>query len=368
MSSYSASERSLRRFVRDYQSLNPSTAAELSSPPTPLEFSRFVASNRPVVIRGGGSGVVPALDRWSDSYLEAKLEGKEVEISVSPSGNADSIVDGLFVEPASVPMPLSRLLSLLKEEQDDVNGVATTPVYYLQSQNGNLADEYVELRADVGEDGPEWAREVFGEAPDAVNLWIGGRRSKTSMHKDPYENIYMVVRGTKTFTLLPPTEAYCVHERLYPHATYTFDPSASSPAAPSPTASSSSSPSSPSASSAFSIQRTDPPLLVPWIPVDPLAPDLEAYPRFRLARPMRVTLEKGDMLYLPALWYHLVEQDVGWGPEGEGKGVQAAIACNWWYDMKMDGPFWSMLQHVRRGVLALDGRTEEESEDESVDE
>lgn len=31
------------------------------------------------------------------------------------------------------------------------------------------------------------------------------------MHKDPYENIYMVVRGTKTFTLLPPTEGYCIH-------------------------------------------------------------------------------------------------------------------------------------------------------------
>lgn len=28
---------------------------------------------------------------------------------------------------------------------------------------------------------------------------------------DPYENIYTVIRGSKTFTLLPPSEAYCLH-------------------------------------------------------------------------------------------------------------------------------------------------------------
>lgn len=28
----------------------------------------------------------------------------------------------------------------------------------------------------------------------------------TSLHKDHYENIYVVIRGTKHFTLYPPTE------------------------------------------------------------------------------------------------------------------------------------------------------------------
>lgn len=28
---------------------------------------------------------------------------------------------------------------------------------------------------------------------------------------DPYENIYLVIRGSKTFTLLPPSEFYCLH-------------------------------------------------------------------------------------------------------------------------------------------------------------
>ena len=41
--------------------------------------------------------------------------------------------------------------------------------------------------------------------PDAINFWMGSNRSITSTHKDPYENLYAVVRGSKTFTLFPPT-------------------------------------------------------------------------------------------------------------------------------------------------------------------
>jgi len=41
---------------------------------------------------------------------------------------------------------------------------SSPPVHYLQSQNGNLADEYKPLLDDVGIEGPAWAREAFGES------------------------------------------------------------------------------------------------------------------------------------------------------------------------------------------------------------
>lgn len=66
--------------------------------------------------------------------------------------------------------------------------------------------------------------------PDAVNLWIGNGRSVTSIHNgqcrqcqslilysdrtDPYENIYTVVRGAKHFTLLPPSEGWCLQGKV----------------------------------------------------------------------------------------------------------------------------------------------------------
>ncbi|GAA5869855.1 hypothetical protein JCM1840_007655 [Sporobolomyces johnsonii] len=383
----SPTERALRALVKDYQSLNASTCAELSHTPSPLEFHRFVATNRPVVLRGQGKrDRVRALERWSDRYLEEKMAGKEVAISVSPDGNADSVVDGVFAEPATVRMTLSDLFSRLAAEQALADPSSSSePVYYLQSQNGNLADEYLPLLEDVGRDGPAWAREAFGEAPEVANIWIGGGRSKTSLHKDPYENLYLVIRGSKTFTLLPPSEAYCVHEQLYPHATYSF-----SPRPPQDPSSSSGS----GGGGTFTLVRTTPELLVPWIPLDPTLPPpppphddddddgaakKEYYPRYALARPMTVTLQAGDMLYLPALWYHHVAQAPGWGPdaggdgsegeregegEGEGKGVKAAIAVNWWTDMKYEGAGYSVARFVRRLVLSLEGREEEEGEGE----
>lgn len=42
-----------------------------------------------------------------------------------------------------------------------------------------------------------------------------------------------------------------------------------------------------------------PPTETPWIPVDPLHPDLERFPRFKHARPIVVKVQAGDMLYLP---------------------------------------------------------------------
>lgn len=64
-----------------------------------------------------------------------------------------------------------------------VDGTAQAPVYYLQSQNGNLGGELEPLVADVGTDGPAWASGVFGQPAEVANVWIGDSRSVTSLHK-----------------------------------------------------------------------------------------------------------------------------------------------------------------------------------------
>lgn len=68
---------------------------------------------------------------------------------------------------------------------------------------------------------------AFGNAPEAVNLWIGDSRSVSSCHKDHYENLYVVVRGEKVFTLLPPSAAPFLHERPCTPAHYEWHPDAS---------------------------------------------------------------------------------------------------------------------------------------------
>ncbi|KAL1747466.1 cupin-like domain-containing protein [Schizophyllum fasciatum] len=240
----------LQKLSRDYFDLNGTYVEVLDAPPFALEFSRLVHISRPVII---------------------------------------------------------------KDEGD---------VLYLQSQNGNVytnrtfegeedPSEFEALRADIPKDVP-WCTEALDRPPDAVNLWIGDGRSVTSIHSDPYENIYTVIRGTKHFILLPPTDGWCMRERSYPHARYTrTDPNAP-----------------------LTLQPSQDAAPVRWASIpDPHMHPTTAFPLD--VHPIHVTLQAGDTLYLPACWWHHVRQS----------GV--TIALNWWYDIEMRGMTWALLSFLR---------------------
>lgn len=52
---------------------------------------------------------------------------------------------------------------------------------------------------------------------------MGDSRAITSMHKDPYENIYCVISGFKDFILIPPTDVHLVPRQSYQSAIYESD-------------------------------------------------------------------------------------------------------------------------------------------------
>jgi jumonji domain-containing protein 7 len=80
---------------------------------------------------------------------------------------------------------------------------------------------------------------------------------------------------------------------------------------------------------------------VPLATWDPDAPTKNTTEFSQLAKPLRVTLNPGDMLYLPAMWYHKVKQSCA--PDGEG----FVVAINYWYDMEFGGPFYSQSNFIR---------------------
>lgn len=68
-----------------------------------------------------------------------------------------------------------------------------------------------------------FAKEAFNKEPDAVNFWMGDTRAVTSMHKDPYENIYCVISGFKDFILIPPVDVHLVPRLTYQSAIFESD-------------------------------------------------------------------------------------------------------------------------------------------------
>lgn len=139
-----------------------------------------------------------------------------------------------------------------------------------------------------------------------MNLWIGDERSVSSIHKDHFENMYAVITGEKTFTLLPPTDLLYLDEKEYPSMQYrvkgTFD--------------------SVDSSTARCIDGTQPHIAIllnrakaadleltrngclteslTWIGTDPDDPNvLTKQPTFRHAHPLRCKIQPGEVLYIP---------------------------------------------------------------------
>jgi len=259
-----------------------------------------------------------------------------------------------FAEPHYEKMTMRLLLSKLESPSKRLQGERGTmandrhpggddnrkgDVCYLQSQNGNLYScnhftsagtedncELANLRGDVPAEIP-WCSEALGRHPDAVNLWIGDSRSVTSIHSDPYENIYHVARGSKTFLLLPPTESWCLKERLYPHAAYQRE----------------------SENSPLSLEPS--PSVIPPVRWSSILHPERPGSLPETAHPIIIDVNAGETLYLPAGWWHHVRQS----------GL--SIALNWWYDIEPRGQGWVWLK-LLRGITVAGAEGEEIDEDE----
>ena len=94
-------------------------------------------------------------------------------------------------------------------------------------------------------------------------FWLGPIGTMTPLHCDFDDNIFAQLWGTKRIFLVPPH-----HDKfLY-------------------------------------VREANPVLF--GSPFDPEQPDFEAYPLARHAAPVEIIVEPGDMLYVPAGWYHQV--------------------------------------------------------------
>ncbi|OCL12409.1 Clavaminate synthase-like protein [Glonium stellatum] len=354
--------------INSYHELNSGPVDELEEEPSPLEFMRYVARNLPFVVRKGASDWA-AVKEWNAKYLVDVMGEQLVNVAITPHGNADSVVELednslIFVKPYDTEEPFSKVIKKIQDQERSLS--SQEPTRYAQTQNDNLRNEYIQLFSDLPKDVP-FARISLQKSPDAINFWLGNSHSTTALHKDNYENIYVQVRGRKHFVLLPPVEGACINEQLIPAATYTPRPTStsSSTSRSSPTSSRSHSPSLADTGTALDeglndlvVSLDEPEENVPFATWDPDLPDQRPTPFSKYSRPLRVTLDEGDMLYLPALWYHKVSQSCS------SEGICCAV--NYWYDLDFSGSFWSLCSFTRAvGLLTL-GRNPQHGEEDDA--
>ena len=299
-----------------------------------------VASHVPAILTGR-LATCPALQRWIAAPSRMLDDAGECSVTVThtPHGLADAVVpipldaadapQAAFLMPYETRMPFKQLWAALQDPSKPaphrVAGQLSSaseptsasdspvricgsqdPIMYLSAQNSNLTRELPSLAAMLPSVMP-LASAVWQVEAEAVNLWVGDERSISSMHKDPFENLYAVVAGCKRFVLAPPIAAMALHEREWPAAELQRDEDCGE------------------WSARFTGEHT------PWIPVDPTAPADElraAWGDFTAdvvpSLVHTVDVHPGEVLYLPALWYHSATQ------------TEFTVAVNWWHDMAMD--------------------------------
>jgi jumonji domain-containing protein 7 len=270
--------------------------------------------------------------------------------------------------------------SSFKKERDYCENNARG-VPYCSFQNDSFRQEFAALHGDVPMDATDglfaFFKEAFGNAPEAVNLWAGDGRSVSACHQDFFENIYCVVRGEKHFTLCPPTDVAFLAEQDYPTARFVPVPTTGTGGTDS-SASACASASDTCGERSFAIRKdaggcgsganangdgngnsdnddngsdndngngngngngsgsgSGSGGTVPWISVDPLFPNLQRFPQAAHLSSVETCVQEGEVLYLPAMWYHRVGQS---GP--------VVMAVNAWYDMA-HGPAFVAAQLAR---------------------
>jgi hypothetical protein len=240
---------------------------ERIEPPSRADFvARYVAEQEPVCIRGALERW-PALGRWSPRDFEARFGDRFVEAYVMREGRI--VLDpktGFLVERLTVRDYVRACL-------DEAHG----PRLYLRSR---LPDVLPELVSEI---------ETPAYCEDGLllrrNLWFSAKGTITELHFDLPHNLIAEVHGRKRFLLFPFRE----RPRIYACSPFSSTPH---------------------------LAR-----------VDPEHPDLTRFPRLGEARGYEVTLEPGDLLYMPPRLYHYA------------RSVEASISVNFWWSDRRIYPF-----------------------------
>ena len=126
--------------------------------------------------------------------------------------------------------------------------------------------------------------------------------------------MYVVLRGEKTFTLLPPTDVAFLPQKDFP----TLRHSIKSTIHPCEQRIKQS-------DLDYTTSESDPDKLT-WIDVDIDDPNNETQYQelFDNIQPIRCVVRAGETLYIPAMWYHQVSQSC------------LTISINFWYEMRFD--------------------------------
>jgi jumonji domain-containing protein 7 len=227
------------------------------------DFERdYLATGTPVVVEGGAASW-PANQAWQPQRLRERLGGRRVKV-------ASSEHDVFGYDEAAAAYDVEEL-DFADAADLITRARPSTRRYYLMQQS--IPRVFPELAADLP------APEYVGHARAHPHLWFGSEGNLTPLHYDMANNVFAQLHGRKRFLLFHPDDA----PRLYPR---------------------------PADSRHHNLSQ-----------LDPEQDDVARFPLLAEAQPWACEVGPGDLLFLPAFWWHQVRSlevgvsvSVWWAP------------------------------------------------------
>ncbi|KAK3728899.1 hypothetical protein RRG08_051549 [Elysia crispata] len=288
---------------------------KISMPSQAHFFHEYLSLSKPVIITGAIDKWV-AFKKWTKSFLKEKYGKTKVHIKATPNGEYEGVQDkslwesnryfhipkqveeqlpypDLVVErPASLDMLFSEFLDLIENVS---RGNTVNMSAYLEYSS--IADYFPELKSDITD------LEFINMLELAsLNIWLSDGNTLGKLHFDPFDNLLCQISGEKHVTLFEPHNNERLYESHIQESQFTFNKS----------------------TGLFHRRRLLDSTSMVMSPVDLKRPDLKRFPLFADTRPMKCSIKEGEVLFMPAFWWHEVQSR-------PNMSQHRNLAVNFWY-------------------------------------
>ncbi|XP_066275806.1 uncharacterized protein [Branchiostoma lanceolatum] len=271
---------------------------ERISMPTRAEFfHNYVKHSRPVIITGA-MDQWNVFEKWSNEFLRERFGKEEVHIKLTSGGEYEGVEDaslwedfGTFqiprqvrdklpfpdlvvVRPATLNLKFGKFLAMIEETaRSEVKNMSA----YLEYSS--IPQYMPSLEADIP--GFPFVNNLLTRRH--LNMWLSDGNTLGKLHFDPFDNLLCQISGKKEVILFEPHDNTRLYEAHIPEAILGFN----------------------NRTGKFRRKTLLDSTSMVMSPVDILKPNFKRFPKFAEAVPVNCTIEEGEVLYMPAHWWHL---------------------------------------------------------------
>ncbi|KAI8781130.1 jmjC domain-containing protein E [Biomphalaria glabrata] len=306
------------KYVDTKNELQKCDRIQLSELSSPLQFfQEFVSVSKPVIITGAIKQW-PAFTKWTRAFLHDRYGDIKIHIKMTSDGIYEGVEpksiwrdesekeipkavleklpypDLVVVRPASREILFSDFLDLVENiSQGKVKDISA----YLEYSS--IADYFPELQEDITE--MEFFRNIL--ELKHLNLWLSDGNTLGKLHFDPFDNFLCQISGVKELLLYEPHDNSKLYEAHIQEAVLSYNQS----------------------SHTFHRKTLLESTSMVMSPVDISDPDLKRFPKFADLQPLNCTIQAGEVLYMPAFWWHEVQSK-------PNVSEHRNMAVNFWYE------------------------------------